>query len=182
MKKWLERNREWAEQKCLMDADYFSRLSKGQSPTILWIGCCDSRVIPTELCSLTLGDVFVQTNIANQVKSDDQAMVGAINFAVDVLKVQEIVVCGHTQCGGIHGSLHPSSSVPESVAQWVKPLTERYSERVRKGELTEERVVELNVRDQIEHIKALWGDRPNLPPIIGLVFRMDEGRLYRLTE
>ena len=182
MKKWLERNKKWADQKNLGNKDYFSHLSKGQSPALLWIGCCDSRVTPTEFLNLSLGDIFLQSNIANQVKSDDEAMVAAINFAVDVLKVQQIVVCGHTGCGGVHGSLHPSPSVPESVARWVSPLTERYSERVAKGELTEGRVVELNVQDQVKHLKAILGDRPGLPPIIGLVFRLEDGQLYEPTQ
>ena len=175
MKKILDRNCQWALQKKKEEPDFFYRLSSGQSPSIFWIGCCDSRIIPTEIFNFSLGDVFVQTNIANQVKTSDQAMMGALNYAVDVLKVEYIIVCGHTCCGGIQAALDPNAGAPSVVTDWVTPIAERYREQVSEGKLTTERVVELNVQDQVSALKKILGERPQLPKIQGQVFDMKQG-------
>ena len=172
----LERNRRWALQKKRENPDFFSHLSKGQSPSIFWIGCCDSRLIPTEIFNLSLGDVFVQTNIANQVRTDDRAMMGALFYAVEALKVERIVVCGHTHCGGIEAALNPKAAAPSSVVDWVAPIANRYRGRASPGQ-----AVELNVQDQTGTLKGLLRGCSRVPDICGQVFDMEEG-LIRVLE
>ena len=178
----LERNRQWALQKKRENPIFFTHLSSGQSPSIFWIGCCDSRLIPTEIFNLSVGDVFVQTNIANQINSQDQAMMGALRYAVDVLNVSHIVVCGHTCCGGIQAALKPNLSVPSFVKDWVAPISDRYRKKVVEGKIQAEDVVELNVRDQVQQLKTLLGECSRLPLIWGQVFDMKEGRVNVLVK
>lgn len=97
----IEGNREWAEEIKKTNPEFFETLSKGQSPEYLWIGCSDSRVPANQVCGLIPGEVFVHRNIANVVSLTDLNCLSVLQFAIEVLKVKKIIVCGHYACGGV---------------------------------------------------------------------------------
>src|ERR1043166_8121673 len=101
----LEQNREWAEGIKGSDPDFFPTLAKQQSPTFLWIGCSDSRVPATQLVGLAPGEMFVHRNVANVVVHTDLNCLSVIQFAVEVLRVRHVIVCGHYGCGGVRAAL-----------------------------------------------------------------------------
>ncbi|GIX36630.1 MAG: carbonic anhydrase [Lysobacteraceae bacterium] len=101
----LERNRAWAARMVEEDADFFARLSAQQAPQFLWIGCSDSRVPANQVTDLAPGEVFVHRNVANVVSHGDLNCLSVMQFAVEVLKVRHIIVCGHYGCGGVHAVL-----------------------------------------------------------------------------
>ena len=105
LKHLFDNNQEWAKGILKKDPDFFAKLSKQQAPEILWIGCSDSRVPANEIINLPPGEVFVHRNIANVVVHTDLNCLSVIQFAVDVLKVKHIIVCGHYGCGGIKASM-----------------------------------------------------------------------------
>ena len=97
----LESNRAWAEELKAEDPDFFERLSEAQSPDFLWIGCSDSRISPTSSVGMLPGEMFVHRNVANLVVHTDVNCLSVIQYAVEVLKVPHIIVCGHYACGGV---------------------------------------------------------------------------------
>ena len=97
----LDQNRKWAEAIKESDPDFFEQLSEMQSPEYLWIGCSDSRITPTSSVGLLPGDMFVHRNVANLVNHSDMNCLAVMQFAVEVLKVKHIIVCGHYGCGGV---------------------------------------------------------------------------------
>lgn len=101
----LEKNRQWAEARIQEDPEFFSRLSSLQRPQHFWIGCSDSRVPANQITGLQPGEVFVHRNVANVVNPSDLNMLSALQFAVDVLKVRHIIVCGHYGCGGVRAAV-----------------------------------------------------------------------------
>src|SRR5687767_14004159 len=102
----LDNNRTWARNMLSQDSEYFSRLAQQQSPQYLWIGCSDSRVPANQITGLAPGEVFVHRNIANVVVHTDLNCLSVIQFAVDILKVRHVIVCGHYGCSGVHAALH----------------------------------------------------------------------------
>lgn len=182
MKKFMEANALWAKEK---EADYFKNLSKGQSPSIFWIGCCDSRVIPTEISGHSLGDIFVQTNIANQINPRDPNAMSSLEYAINVLRVPHIVVCGHTHCGGINAAISEGEeSLPPNVVAWIKPIREQYEKHKEElSQLSDSQRAEamscLNVKKQIQTLKELdlVQKAPGKPTIHGLLFRLETGAL-----
>src|SRR4030065_513839 len=105
LKNLFENNRRWAARQTESDPDFFTRLSKQQSPEYLWIGCSDSRVPANQIVDMMPGQIFVHRNIANVVVHTDLNCLSVIQYAVDVLKVQHIIVCGHYGCGGVKSAL-----------------------------------------------------------------------------
>ena len=105
LKKLLDSNRAWANEMLAHDQQFFSRLEHQQSPQYLWIGCSDSRVPANQIIGLAPGEVFVHRNIANVVVHTDLNCLSVIQFAVDILKVRHIILCGHYGCSGVHASL-----------------------------------------------------------------------------
>lgn len=148
----FENNQKWIAKKLAADPDYFENLSKGQSPDILYIGCSDSRVSAEELMGAHPGEVFVHRNIANMVISIDLNVMSVLNYAVDHLKVNHIVVCGHYFCGGVKAAMQ--SEDLGILNPWLRNIRDVY--RLHKKELnaiTDEtrrynRLVELNVQEQ----------------------------------
>ena len=104
--KLLNNNRAWAEEVRIADPDFFERLKAQQSPEFLWIGCSDSRVPANQITGLMPGEVFVHRNVANLVPGEDMNSHSVIQYAVEALKVQHIIVCGHYGCGGVKAALH----------------------------------------------------------------------------
>jgi carbonic anhydrase len=152
-KKILENNIEWVEATLAEDPNYFTDLAKGQTPPLLWIGCSDSRVPANEIIGAKPGEVFVHRNIANMVVHSDMNMLSVLDYAVNVLKVKHVLVCGHYGCGGIKAAMGNDSV--GIIDNWIRHIKDVY--RLHKAELdaiedeTERfnRFVELNVIEQV---------------------------------
>ena len=128
LKNLLEKNQAWAESMERDRPGFFPALAKGQAPEYLWIGCSDSRV-PSAVLDLPPGEVFVHRNIANVVSADDVSCQSVIQYAVDVLQVKHIIVCGHTGCGGVEASLGgPLGGAIESWLDNVRDVSRRHAQ------------------------------------------------------
>lgn len=149
-------NKAWIAEKLNKDDDYFTKLGKGQSPQILYIGCSDSRVSSEELMGMQPGEVFVHRNIANMVPNTDLNVMSVINYAVSHLKVKHVVVCGHYACGGVKAAMQ--SADLGILNPWLRNIRDVY--RLHHAELdliTDEdkkydRLVELNVQEQCVNV------------------------------
>jgi carbonic anhydrase len=187
--KLFENNRAWAERIKLEDPAYFERLSHAQTPEYLWIGCADSRVPANEIVGLGPGELFVHRNIANMVPPFDANVHSVLQYAVDVLKVKHVIVCGHYGCGGVLAALRDWSGLP--LENWLAHVRAVY--RAHKDELdaapSEEarcrRLCELNVMAQVhavreaEVVKQAW--RKDQPVMVhGWIYDLKEGLLRDL--
>lgn len=155
-KKILDNNKKWVESKLALDKNYFNNLSQGQTPPLLWIGCSDSRVPANEITGTQSGEVFVHRNIANMVIHSDMNMLSVLDYAVNVLKVKHVLVCGHYGCGGIKAAMGNDSV--GIIDNWIRHIKDVY--RHNKVELdaikdeTERfnRFVEVNVKEQVSDL------------------------------
>jgi carbonic anhydrase len=152
-KSLIEKNKEWVKSKLDLDPEFFQKLSKGQSPPLLWIGCADSRVPANEIIGAQPGEVFVHRNIANMVLHTDMNMLSVLDYAVNVLKVQHVIVCGHYGCGGVKAAMGNQSI--GLIDNWVRHIKDVY--RLHKKELDAikdetkrfDQFVEFNVKEQV---------------------------------
>ena len=152
----FDNNQRWVQEKIKTDKDYFKKLSLGQNPHILYIGCSDSRVSTEELMGAKPGEVFVHRNIGNMVPNSDMSAMSVINYAVTQLKVQHIVVCGHYYCGGVKAAMQ--SADLGILNPWLRNIRDVY--RLHKEELNSitneeekyKRLVELNVQEQCVNV------------------------------
>jgi carbonic anhydrase len=152
-KQLLENNKKWVEDQLALDKDFFKDLAKGQNPQLLWIGCSDSRVPANEIVGGKPGDVFVHRNIANMVVHSDMNMLSVLDYAVNVLKVKHVIVCGHYGCGGVKAALGNSSI--GIIDNWIRHIKDVY--RLHKDELDSisneddrfNTFVEINVKEQV---------------------------------
>ncbi len=152
IQKIFQSNQEWVKQKLNLDPEYFTQLSKGQNPDILYIGCSDSRVTAEELMGISPGEAFVHRNIANMVPNTDLSAMSVINYAVNHLNVEHIIVCGHYYCGGVKAAMQADNL--GILNPWLRNIRDVY--RLHKDELNgitneEERykrLVEINVQEQ----------------------------------
>ena len=185
----FENNQKWLEEKKRTDSDFFRKLSSGQYPEFLFIGCSDSRVTAEELMGAKPGEVFIHRNIANLVPNNDNNSASVVEFAVKHLGVKHIVVCGHYFCGGVKAAMQ--SADMGILNPWLRNIRDVY--RLHKEELnsiTDEddrykRLVELNVQEQcINVIKmAVWQKsylERGIPEVYGWVFDIETGRLIDL--
>lgn len=186
--KVFENNKKWIKTKLDTDAKYFENLGEGQNPEFLFIGCSDSRVTAEELMGLGPGDVFVHRNIANMVISIDLNAMSVVNYAVDHLKVNHVVVCGHYACGGVKAALQ--SADLGILNPWLRNIRDVY--RIHKTELNAikneeekyDRLVELNVQEQCVNliktaaIQKAYRDRGL--KVHGWVFDIHTGELIDL--
>lgn len=120
LNKIFSNNKIWSNNLKAESSDYFKNLSSGQSPEYLWIGCSDSRLPPNMITGLLLGELFVHRNVGNIINSEDNNSLSAITYAVDILNIKHIIVCGHYGCGAIKASLVDSK--PGVLADWLKPI------------------------------------------------------------
>jgi carbonic anhydrase len=185
----FENNRKWVADKLEHDPDYFNKLSKGQQPEYLYIGCSDSRVTAEELMGSQPGEVFIHRNIANLVVSTDANLNAVVQYAVEHLKVKHIIVCGHYECGGVKAALNPSDM--GQLNSWLQTLRDVY--RHHQAELNAiadeharfDRLVELNVMEQcinivkIDHVQRMWY-KTGFPKVHGWVFDVRSGHLIDL--
>lgn len=152
-------NRVWSSEQTRHDPDYFERLCAIQNPDYLWIGCADSRVPANTIVGLAPGEVFVHRNIGNIVRADDPNCLSVLQYAVDVLKVSHVIVCGHYGCGGVRAAL--GSPMEEPLQGWLKPLRNLHEAHVVElSSLPDEasrwaRMCELNVIAQVLSVTSL---------------------------
>lgn len=130
-KQILDNNKAWVESKLGLDPDFFNKLAEGQQPPLLWIGCADSRVPANEIIGAQPGEVFVHRNIANMVVHTDMNMLSVLDYAVNVLKVKDIIVCGHYGCGGVKTAMGNASV--GLIDNWLRHIKDTY--RFNKAEL-----------------------------------------------
>lgn len=190
-KQILLANRAWAREILDEDGDFFRRQSAGQSPRFLWIGCSDSRVSPEQITDMQPGGMFLHRNIANLVHADDLNLLSVLQYAVDVLKVPHIVLCGHYGCGGIIAALDGDVSGP--VDKWLEEarrvLRDHADEIDGSGdhEARVSRFVEMNVLDQLlnlartETVQSAFRRGQELT-LFGWVYDIRDGHLKPMIE
>jgi carbonic anhydrase len=156
LKQLLENNRAWAKDMLSQDKQYFSRLAQQQSPQYLWIGCSDSRVPANQITGLAPGEVFVHRNIANVVVHTDLNCLSVIQFAVDILKVRHIILCGHYGCSGVEAAMTKHRiGLSDNWLRHVQDVAAKHKpdlDKVVGQALRHRRLCELNVREQVENI------------------------------
>jgi carbonic anhydrase len=188
LKHLIERNQEWATAIKAKDPDYFSKLSKQQNPEYLWIGCSDSRVPANQIVSLPPGEIFVHRNIANVVVHSDLNCLSVIQYAVEVLKVEHIIVCGHYGCGGIKAAMDDKQY--GLIDNWLCHIKDvrRFNEEKLKGLPPNEQfdlLCELNVEEQFTNIcntsvvENAWNNGAKLT-IHGWIYSIENGVLHSL--
>ena len=189
LKTLFENNKRWADNIKKKDPDFFTKLSKQQNPEYLWIGCSDSRVPANEIVGLIPGEIFVHRNIANLVVHTDLNCLSVIQFAVQVLKIKHIIVCGHYGCGGIKAAIEDKEH--GLIDNWLQHIRDIY--RFHKSELDalESEVekynllCELNVREQVLNvckttiIKHVWNSGRELS-VHGWIYDIKNGLLQDL--
>lgn len=188
LKKIFENNEKWIKEKLKIDPKYFENLGEGQNPEFLFIGCSDSRVTAEELMGLGPGEVFVHRNIANMVISIDLNVMSVVNYAVENLKVNHVVVCGHYECGGVKAAMQ--SADLGILNPWLRNIRDVY--RIHKNELNQitdegkkyDRLVELNVKEQcvnlIKTAAVQKAFRKRGLKVHGWVFDIHTGKLIDL--
>lgn len=190
-KQLLLANQAWANELTDENPDFFARQAAGQKPKFLWIGCSDSRVAPEQMTQSQPGGLFIHRNIANLVNADDLNLMSVLQYAVDVLQVPNIVVCGHYACGGIKAAL--AGGVTGPVDRWLANARAVLADH--RGEIDAQpndeakvnRLVEVNVRDQLLHLARTdtvanaFAAGANLT-LHGWVYDIRDGRLKPLTK
>lgn len=181
-------NAEWIQNKLELDPEYFTNLAKGQEPDILYIGCSDSRVTAEELMGISPGEAFIHRNIANMVPNTDLNAMSVIHYAVDVLKVNHVVVCGHYNCGGVLAAMQ--SKDLGVLNPWLRNIRDVY--RLHQEELDGiadqnmryNRLVELNVQEQcvnvIKTAEVQQASRDRDIKVHGWVLDLHTGKLIDL--
>jgi carbonic anhydrase len=152
-KKILDNNKKWVENQLAIDVEYFKDLAKGQQPPLLWIGCSDSRVPANEIIGAKPGEVFVHRNIANMVIHSDMNMLSVLDYAVNVLKVKHVIVCGHYGCGGVKAAMsNDSIGIIDNWIRHIKDVYRLHSDYLDSIDNDNDRFnafVELNVKEQV---------------------------------
>jgi carbonic anhydrase len=152
----LQNNRAWAADRVKRDPGFFTRLEKIQAPEFLWIGCSDSRVPANEIVGLDPGELFVHRNVANVVVHTDLNCLSVLQFAVDVLKVKHVIVCGHYGCGGIHAAMEKQShGLIDNWLRHVQDVERDYEDElamIADTQARENRLCELNVTEQVRNV------------------------------
>ncbi len=187
----LENNRAWVQRKLELDAQYFKRQVAGQHPPFLWIGCADSRVSPTEISGAKAGDLFVHRNIANIVTHSDLNLMSVLEYGVLTLRVDHIIVCGHTGCGGVQAALgHRKIGI---IDKWIRTIKDVYHDHRDEFEKIEDederwnRLVEVNVREQVVNlaktsfVQRRWHEG-DFPILHGWVYHVEDGRLEDVSR
>ena len=189
LEKLFENNREWSANILKKDPKFFEKLQKQQNPDYFWVGCSDSRVLASEIMNLLPGEVFVQRNVANQVVHSDMNCLSALQFAVDVLKVRHVIVCGHYDCGGVKAALNEERhGLVDNWLMHVRDTVKKHRKSLEAMETEKERVdriCELNVVEQVENIcnttvmEDAWS-RGQEVIVHGLIYGLHDGHLRNL--
>ena len=181
----LKDNKAWAAEKVQADPQYFDRLAHLQTPEFLWIGCSDSRVPANEITGTQPGEIFVHRNVANLVINTDVNLLSVLDYAVNHLKVQHIIVCGHYGCGGIKAAITNNDFKPV-LNMWLRNIKDVYRiHRVELDAITNDdrktdRLTELNVQEQVFNlaktsiIQRAWKNEKR-PDLHGWVYGLNDG-------
>lgn len=187
----LAANKIWAQEKVKSDPDFFNRLVNVQTPSFLWIGCSDSRVPPDQITQTQPGEIFIHRNIANMVIHTDLNVLSVLEYSVNVLKVEHIIVCGHYGCGGVKAAFQQHSL--GLINKWLRNIKDVYrfhQEEIRAikdedGRLN--KLIELNVKEQVMNVaktsivQKAWKDR-NAPHLHGWVYDLHDGVIKTIFE
>ncbi len=189
LKKLFEQNRRWADDIRAREPDFFTTLARQQAPEYMWIGCSDSRVPANEIVGLMPGELFVHRNVANVVAHADLNCLSVLQFAIDVLHVEHVIVCGHYGCGGVRATLRGERL--GLADNWLRHVRDVY--RDHKAELDAiddeqaraDRLCELNVAEQVANVcdtsivQDAWRRAQSLA-IHGWIYRLEDGLLRDL--
>lgn len=187
--KLIDGNRRFALEKKFDDPEYFKKLSLGQKPDYLWIGCSDSRVPANEVTNTESGEIFVHRNIANMVVHTDFNLMSVLEYAVNVLGVKHIIVCGHYGCGGVRAAMtHKTYGL---VDKWLRNIKDVYNknrkelDNIDDEDKRADRLTELNVIQQVQHlaetkiVQKAWHDGKSVQ-IHGWVYGLNSGLITEL--
>lgn len=183
-KKLLDNNKKWVESRLNQDPDFFNKLASGQKPPVLWIGCADSRVPANEIIGADPGEVFVHRNIANMVVHSDMNLLSVLDYAVNVLEVKHIIVCGHYGCGGVQTAM--TNKHVGLIDNWIRHIKDVY--RFHQQELNSiedagkrfDKFVDFNVFEQVLNlaktsiVQSAWERGQNLH-VHGWVYDVKDG-------
>jgi carbonic anhydrase len=190
-KKLLLSNKAWASERLEVDANYFDDLSKDQNPLFLWIGCADSRVPAEEITHADPGEIFVHRNVANMVVHTDMNLLSVLQYAVEVLKIRHIIVCGHYNCGGVKAAM--TNKDFGLINKWLRNIKEVYEKHFDELQAIENEqsrfnaLVELNVMEQIQNlaktsiVQKAWKNS-QLPHLHGWVFDIHKGEIKEVVN
>jgi carbonic anhydrase len=189
-KRMLVENLAWARETAHADAHFFARLAQGQSPKVLWLGCADSRVPAETVTNSNPGDLFVHRNIANLFSPGDDNTMSVLEYAVRVLEVDHVIVCGHYGCGGVRASLLPQSDQLPHVNRRIAPLCALGEKHRRELDAFSEldartnRLAELNVLEQVRLLRAngVVRGRATPPLVHGWIFGLHDGLIKVLAS
>jgi carbonic anhydrase len=186
----FENNKTWAARIRQHDPDFFRKLSQQQSPSYLWIGCSDSRVPANEIVGLLPGELFVHRNVANLVVHTDLNCLSVMQFAVDILKVRHIIVCGHYGCSGVQAALRRERlGLSDNWLRHVQDVRQKHEKRVTKasgGSAAADRLCELNVIEQVANVclttiaRDAW-ERGQELTVHGWIYGLKDGLLRDLN-
>ena len=190
LEKLFQNNSDWSRRHIEADPDFFNRLTAIQSPKLLWIGCSDSRVPANEILGLAPGEVFVHRNVGNLVLHTDMNCLSVIQYAVEVLKVEHIILCGHYGCGGVRAAQgHTQFGLIDNWLRHIKDTYARHREELDQlaaDDLRADRLCELNVLAQVESIchttivQNAWSKGQQLA-VHGIIYRLQDGLLHDLA-
>jgi len=187
----LLNNKAWVQDKLSLREDYFSRTSGVQKPDFLWIGCSDSRVPAEEVTGVEPGELFVHRNIANLVVHTDFNMLSVVQYAVEVLCVRHVIICGHYGCGGVRAAM--SRQDLGLINKWLRHIKDVYRlhaeelDAIAEEESRYERLIELNVHEQVSHLAELsfvqraW-QQDQRPTLHGWIYDIHTGHLKQIAK
>ena len=190
IKNLLENNKNWVANKLAIDPAYFEKLSNSQNPEYLWIGCSDSRVPANQITGTLPGDIFVHRNIANMVVHSDMNMLSVLSYAVEVLKVKHIIVCGHYGCGGVMAAMENKQF--GLIDNWLRHIKDVYRYHHKELDAIEDktqrarRFVEVNVMEQVHDlcktsiVQNAWKNKQPLH-VHGWVYDIHDGIIKDLN-
>jgi carbonic anhydrase len=191
IQKLILENKAWATGKVQNNPDFFKSMADVQKPDYLWIGCSDSRVDPSELTNTQPGEMFVHRNVANLVVHTDLNLLSVVQFAVEALQVDHIIVCGHYNCGGVKAAMGSSSI--GVIDHWIRNIKDTYSfykfdvDGIKSESERVNRLVELNVMNQVKNlantsiIQKAWKNRPGYPALHGWVYDINTGLIKQIA-
>lgn len=190
-KKLLLSNKAWASERLHVNEQYFDTLSKEQNPLFLWIGCADSRVPAEEITHADPGEIFVHRNVANMVVHTDMNLLSVLQYAVEVLKIRHIIVCGHYNCGGVKAAM--TNKDFGLINKWLRNIKEVYEKHYDELQAIENEqsrfnaMVEMNVKEQIQNlakttiVQKAWKNS-QLPHLHGWVFDIHKGEIKEVVN